>query len=208
MLRSKVDGQAAAALGAISFSPLSGFVASSIIITGANLDSTTNVTLNGINAAFTINSPTQITAIVPASGTTGLIVVRTLGGVVTSSGSFIVSSPVGPDLSIAKAHVGNFGQGNVGDVYTIIVTNIGTTASSGMITVADVLPAGLTATAIGGDGWTANLGSLTCTRTDALDAGAAYPLITVTVNVASNAPATVTNDGFTVSGWRRKQSRK
>ncbi len=104
VLRSKVDGQAAAAPGAISFSPLSGFVASSIIITGANLDSTTNVTLNGINAAFTINSPTQITAIVPASGTTGLIVVRTLGGVVTSSGSFIVSSPVGPDLSIAKAH--------------------------------------------------------------------------------------------------------
>ncbi len=69
-----------------------------------------------------------------------------------------------------------------------------------MITVADVLPAGLTATAIGGDGWTANLGSLTCTRTDALDAGAAYPLITVTVTVASNAPATVTNTATVAGG--------
>ena len=63
----------------------------------------------------------------------------------------------------------------------------------------DTLPAGLTATAISGAGWTTNLGTLTCTRSDALAAGAAYPPITVTVNVAANAPASVTNTA-TVSG--------
>jgi len=76
---------------------------------------------------------------------------------------------------------------------------VGNTASSGTVTVSDALPAGLTATDISGIGWTANLGSLTCTRSDALAVGAAYPPITLTVNVSSNASASVTNTA-TVSG--------
>ncbi len=199
VLRSKVDGQSPSAPGTISFSPPSGFVASGVTVTGANLDSSTNVTFNGASASYTINSSAQLTAFVPSGAASGPITVRTLGGVVTSSGSFTVSSPVGPDLAIAKSHIGNFGQGDVGDTYTIIITNVGNTASSGTITVSDALPAGLSATAIGGTGWTADLGSLTCTRSDALNAGAAYPPITVTVNVSSNAPAAVTNTA-TVSG--------
>jgi DNA/RNA endonuclease G (NUC1)/PKD repeat protein len=199
VLRSKVDGQAPAAPGAINFSPPSGFVATGITITGTNLDSTTNVTLNGTSASYTINSPTQITAFVPTGATSGSIIVRTLGGVVTSASSFTVSSPVGPDLAIAKTHIGNFNQGDVGDTYTIIITNVGNTASSGTVTVSDALPAGFTATAINGTGWTPNLGLLTCTRSDALNVGEAYPPITVTVNVSSNASASVTNTA-TVSG--------
>jgi hypothetical protein len=69
-----------------------------------------------------------------------------------------------------------------------------------MVTVTDALPAGLTATGISGDGWTADLNSLTCTRTDALPAGQAYPLITVTVAVATNAPANVTNTAAVSGG--------
>ena len=199
VLRSKVDGQSPSAPGTISFSPPSGFVASGVTVTGANLDSSTNVTFNGMSASYTINSSTQLTAFVPSGAASGPITIRTLGGVVTSSGSFTVSSPVGPDLAIAKSHIGNFGQGDIGDTYTIIITNVGTTASSDTVTVSDALPAGLTATAISGSGWTANLGSLTCTRSDALNANAAYPPITVTVNVSSNAPAVVTNTA-TVSG--------
>jgi DNA/RNA endonuclease G (NUC1)/PKD repeat protein len=199
VLRSKVDGQAPVAPGSISFSPPSGFVGTSITITGANLDSATNVTLNGMSASYTINSPTQITAFVPTSATSGPITVRTLGGVVTSSGSFTVSSPVGPDLALTKTHIGNFNQGDTGDTYTIIVTNVGNTASSGTITVSDVLPTGLTATAISGTGWAADLSTLTCTRSDALNVGAAYSPITVTVSVSSNASASVINTA-TVSG--------
>ena len=110
-----------------------------------------------------------------------------------------MSSPVGPDLTLTKTHVGNFNQGDTGDTYTIIVTNVGNAASSGTITVSDALPAGLTATGISGTGWTANVGSLTCARSDALAVGAAYPPITVTVDVSPNASASVTNTA-TVSG--------
>jgi hypothetical protein len=56
----------------------------------------------------------------------------------------------------------------------------------------------LTATAIGGTGWGCTLATLTCTRSDALAAGGSYPL-TLTVTVAGNAAASVTN-GVTVSG--------
>ena len=110
-----------------------------------------------------------------------------------------VSSSSAPDLTLSKSHTGNFTQGDTGDTYTIIVTNIGTAASSGTVTVTDTLPAGLTATGITGTGWTPNLGTLTCTRSDALTVGATYPPITVTVSVATNAASSVVNTA-TVSG--------
>ncbi len=105
----------------------------------------------------------------------------------------------GPDLIVTKSHSGNFTQGQTGAQYTITVKNTGGTATSGVVTVTDTLPAGLTATGISGTGWTCTLGTLSCTRSDALGAGASYASITVTVNVAANAPASVTNIA-TVSG--------
>ena len=72
--------------------------------------------------------------------------------------------------------------------------------TTGLVTVADTVPAGMTATAMTGTGWSCALGATpTCTRSDALAAGGAYPPITLTVTVASNAPASVTNTA-TVSG--------
>ncbi len=104
-----------------------------------------------------------------------------------------------PDLVVSKTHVGNFLQGQIGAVYSLTVSNIGSGATSGTVTVTDLMPSGLTATAISGIGWTCDLGTLTCTRSDPLAAGAAYPAITLTVNVANNAPTSVTNSA-TVSG--------
>jgi hypothetical protein len=104
-----------------------------------------------------------------------------------------------PDLTITKNHSGNFVQGQTGASYTIVATNIGTAATSGTVTVTDALPASLTPTAISGTGWTCTLATLTCTRSDTLAAAASYPPIILTVNVASNAPSSVTNTA-TVSG--------
>src|SRR5436309_10142825 len=104
-----------------------------------------------------------------------------------------------PDLTIAKSHSGNFTQGQTGATYSITVTNSGLAATSGTVTVTDTLPGGLTASAIAGTGWTCVLGTLTCTRSDVLAASASYPAITLTVNVANNAPASVTNS-VSVSG--------
>ena len=107
--------------------------------------------------------------------------------------------PAVPDLAGAISHTGSFTQGDTGDTYTIIITNKGTAATAGAVSLADTLPAGLTATAISGSGWTSSLATLTCTRSDALAVGATYPPITVTVTVSSTAPASVTNS-VTVSG--------
>src|SRR5262249_21207695 len=54
-------------------------------------------------------------------------------------------------------------------------------------------------TAISGTGWSCTLGTLTCTRSDALAAGSSYPAITVTVNVSATAASSVTNTA-TISG--------
>ena len=105
----------------------------------------------------------------------------------------------GPDLTVGKTHSGNFVQGQTGATYTITATNSGAATTSGTVTVTDTLPAGLTATTMGGTNWSCTLSTLTCTRTDVLAAGASYPAITLTVNVAGNAPASVTNTA-TISG--------
>jgi Domain of unknown function DUF11/Fibronectin type III domain len=112
----------------------------------------------------------------------------------TRIGSFKFPSCGPPqDLAIVKSHTGNFAQGQSGAIYTISVSNAGANPSSGTVSVTDALPSGLTATALSGTGWTCVLGTLTCTRSDSLSSGASFPAITLTVGVAGNAPANVTN---------------
>jgi len=100
-------------------------------------------------------------------------------------------------LIISQGHLGSFQQGNIGDAYILTVSNVGTAPTTGAVTVNDTLPAGLTATAISGTGWSCTLISqfpfpwavpLSCTRSDSLAAGASYPAITLTVSVAYDAP--------------------
>ncbi len=70
------------------------------------------------------------------------------------------------------------------------------------VTVVDTLPAGLTATAMSGTGWTCVLGTLTCTRSDGLSANSNYPAIALTVNVAANAASPLINSVAVSGGWR------
>ena len=106
-----------------------------------------------------------------------------------------------PDLTITKSHVGNFTQGQIGAQFTITVTNSGTPSTIGVVTLTDTVPTGLTPTAASGAGWTCTVAgaTVTCTRSDALAPGASYPPVTITVNVATNAPASVANTA-TISG--------
>jgi uncharacterized repeat protein (TIGR01451 family) len=116
------------------------------------------------------------------------------------TGTTTVNVNTTPDVTIAKSHTGNFAIGQTGAVYTITVSNVGRGPTSGSVTVIDTLPVGLTATAISGTGWSCTLGPpLTCARGDALAAASSYPPITLTVNVAADAPPLVINTA-TVSG--------
>ena len=107
-------------------------------------------------------------------------------------------SPIA-DLTITKTHTGTWTQADLNRPYTLIVTNSGTAATSGTVTVTDTLPTGLKAYRISGTGWSCTLGTLTCTRSDSLAPGASYPAITLIVDVDINAPASVTNSA-SVSG--------
>jgi uncharacterized repeat protein (TIGR03803 family) len=74
-----------------SFSPASGGVASSVVITGVSLTQTTKVTFGGIKAVtFSVDSDTQVTVTVPAGAKTGKIGIVTPGGTATSTATFTV----------------------------------------------------------------------------------------------------------------------
>jgi hypothetical protein len=99
-----------------------------------------------------------------------------------------------PVLSVSKTHTGNFTQGQAAATYTVTVSNqTGVAVTGGPLTVIETMPNGLTLVSMSGTGWTCPSGGVGCTRSDAVAAGASYPAITVTVNVAANAPAQVTN---------------
>src|SRR5882724_5614314 len=104
------------------------------------------------------------------------------------------------DLTITSAHTGNFTQGQTGATYTLTATNSGGLDTSGTVTVTDTLPTGLTATAIAGTGWTCDLPTLTCTRSDVLASRSGYPAITLTVNVANNAAGILSNSAAVSGG--------
>ena len=91
--------------------------------------------------------------------------------------------------------MGDFAQGQTGAQFTVTVTNSGSAWTSGLVTLTGDVPSGLTPTAASGAGWTCSIAvvTVTCSRSDALDPGASYPPVTITVNVAVNAPASVTS---------------
>ena len=104
------------------------------------------------------------------------------------------------DLTVGMTDSGNFKQGDAADTYTITVTNSGAGPTTGTVSLVDTLPAGLTATALSA----ARAGRLNLSDADGHPQRRpgrrrSYPALTLTVSVAENAPASVTNTA-TVSG--------
>src|SRR5262249_6107065 len=129
------------------------------------------------------------------------------GGGQTNTANDTASDPTQTnqaDLVLAVTHAGSpWNLGATGKTYTLTVSNVGASPTDGsMVTVSDVLPAGLSASAtpMSGSGWDCT--GLSCTRTGAtavLAAGASFPDITLTVDVANDALPIVTNTA-SVSG--------
>jgi uncharacterized protein (TIGR03437 family) len=113
--------------------------------------------------------------------------------------AFLIQGCGTPDLTLSMAHSGTFSAGSSDATFTLTVRNSGDRATTAPVSVTDTLPTGMTATTISGSGWVCTVSTLTCTRSDSLAGGAAYPAITLAVNVSANAPASVTNHA-TVSG--------
>jgi uncharacterized repeat protein (TIGR01451 family) len=164
----------------------------------ATLTCTTSNVLNGGTSYPPITVTVNVAGNAAASLTNQVSVSG--GGSAMASGSDPTTIILLPILSIASTHTGSFTQGQTGATYNVTVSNSAAAGpTSGTVTATDTLPTGLTATAIGGTGWICTLATLTCMRSDVLNAGAGYQAITVTVNVAGNAAASVTNQA-SVSG--------
>jgi uncharacterized repeat protein (TIGR01451 family) len=114
---------------------------------------------------------------------------------------------VGPDLVIAMSHTGNFTVGENG-VYTIVVSNIGGTATNGGILLTDeMLPPGFTYVSATGTSWSCYLdlhqppndnSTATCTSSSVIAAGGSGFPITLTVRPYRS--GTVTNTALVFGG--------
>lgn len=82
-----------------SFSPTSGPVGTSVVITGTGFTGAGSVTFNGTAvSSLTVNSDSQITTTVPSGATSGIVCVTTANGTGCSSASFTVTAPM-PTIS-------------------------------------------------------------------------------------------------------------
>lgn len=73
-----------------SFTPTNGIVGDAVVLTGTGFTGATNVTFNGAEATFTIDSDVQISTSVPVGATTGPIAVTTPDGTGPSVTDFVV----------------------------------------------------------------------------------------------------------------------
>jgi uncharacterized repeat protein (TIGR01451 family) len=151
-----------------------------------------------------------VTAMVAANATPGTVtnIAAVSGGGDSNTSNNTASDPTvittpapGMDLAITKTHSLNAAAPGQPITYLVAVKNVGTSASSGTVTVTETPPSGLTITAISGAGWNCTSPMGPCTRNDALAAGSSYPAITVTAIVAANAtPGTVANIAIVSGG--------
>jgi uncharacterized repeat protein (TIGR01451 family)/fimbrial isopeptide formation D2 family protein len=118
-----------------------------------------------------------------------------------SSSSNCGTLPGVPSLSLAKASNGPWAVAQVDARYTLTVTNSGTVATTGTITVNDNLPAGITTSSNTYNGWncTATGQSLACTNAIVLAPGASAS-IEFPVTVAAAAVPSVTNNAAVGGG--------
>jgi hypothetical protein len=83
-----------------------GVVGDKVTITGTNFISAIGVTFNGVPAEFTIDSATQITAVIPFGASTGPVVVSTISN--ASAGSnFTVNPSLVPTISAVSSGLRN-----------------------------------------------------------------------------------------------------
>ena len=170
---------------------------------------------NGGQVTFTISGTapnsgiiTNVATVVPPNGSTD-------PNIANNTSAIITTTILTPDLTISKSHTGNFIRGGSG-TYSITVTNSGTAATSGAITVQDTLPAGMTVNngAIGSvttggtnaANWTCNSNNaspqiITCTSSTVIPftAGGNTNIFTLSVNIGAATASSVINS-VTVSG--------
>ncbi len=81
------------------FSPTSGLVGTKVVITGTGFAGVSSVQFGGVEATYTVDSATQITATVPAGALSGKIRIANSAGAVQSSSMFTVTKAAAPTIT-------------------------------------------------------------------------------------------------------------
>ncbi len=175
----------------------------SCTLSGQTVTCASSTSIAGSSSSSAITLAVNIASNAPSNLTNTATV---SGGGETNTANDAASDPTtigaagAPDLTLTKSHAGSFTQGGTGS-YTLVANNSGTVASSGTIKMVDSVPSGLTPTAASGSGWSCSISSqtVTCTSTAVLAAASSASPVTLAVNIASDAPSSLTNTA-TVSG--------
>ncbi len=106
-----------------------------------------------------------------------------------------------PDLRVTKTSQSGFVAG-VDGTYTITVNNVGPAPSSGIYTVTDTLPAGITYRGFAGTGWSCSVAgsTVTCTNSTAIPGNGNSSALTLTVRPVAPVADQVTNTATVAGG--------
>lgn len=160
-------------------------------------------TTNGITTAGSAGGTVSV-----PGGTSGAIASINLtgGNTVSGNNNFAEVPGAAPDLAISKSHSpSSFGAGSSTGFFTITPRNIGSQPTTGLVTVVDTLPAGMTlAASATGAGWSC-LGAVgattvTCTTNDVIAAAASGNPITVRVLVDAGRNGQILTNTAVISG--------
>jgi uncharacterized protein (TIGR03437 family) len=103
-----------------SLNPTSGPAGASVVITGQNLTGVTTVRFTGGAVAnFTINSPTQLTAIVPAGATSGTLTISKAGCPDAQTAAFTVTQTTNPQPALTSLEPNSRAAGSAGFTLTL-----------------------------------------------------------------------------------------
>ena len=155
------------------------------------LNAGTNYPPITIGFALAANAASSLTNTVTVSGGGD-------GNALNNTSTMVSSVASGPDLVASKATNSTYRQGGTGE-FTVSISNLGGTSTAGAVTLTEQPPVGMTVTSMSGTGWNYDADTLSCSRSDVLAAGEAYPPIAVSVSLATYAATTLTN-AATVSG--------
>jgi uncharacterized repeat protein (TIGR01451 family) len=163
------------------------------------------VNSQGVVSSYGADVDTYDVSALLSPGQQSATTVYSSGGDLVLLAAQVVSATSEPrvDLRVSKTAATPFVVGSNAS-YTLSVSNgsaSGNEREDNVITVTDVLPAGLTFVSASGTGWTcaASGQTVTCTRPPTLNAGATAPPITLTVAVGAAAFPSVTNTATVAS---------
>lgn len=160
-------------------------------------------TTNGITTAGSTGGTATLVGVTPSAISA---IDLTDPNTVSANNNFAEVPGAAPDLAIAKTHSpSSFAQASSSGYYTITPSNVGTVATSGVITIVDTLPAGITVAATAtGTGWSCSgavgAGVVTCTSTTVIAAGGTGNPITLRVAVAAGLAGQILTNTAVISG--------